>query len=101
MTKKLSSVFVHLVDKQGAPLTGVSLYGGENNYRTNEQTGPNRSLFFCGLSTSKYFVKPVMREYEFHPRSKSITVKEGAEEVVEATSKRIAFSLYSSMTEVC
>ena len=98
--KKLASVLVRLVDEQGAPLPGVlvSLSGGENNYRTNEQTGPNGSLSFLGLSPGEYFVKPVLKEYEFEPRSKLITVKEGAEELVEVTAKRIAFSLYGSVT---
>ena len=98
--KKLASVVVRLVDEQGAPLQGVlvSLSGGETNYRTNEQTGPNGSLSFLGLSPGEYFVKPVLKEYEFEPRSKLITVKEGAEEVVEVTAKRIAFSLYGSVT---
>ena len=98
--KKLASVLVRLVDEQGAPLPGVlvSVSGGENNYRTNEQTGPNGSLSFLGLSPGEYFVKPVLKEYEFEPRSKLITVKEGAEELVEVTAKRIAFSLYGSVT---
>ena len=43
-------------------------------------------------------MKPVLKEYEFEPRSKLITVKEGAEELVEVTAKRIAFSLYGSVT---
>ena len=98
--KKLASVVVRMVDEQGAPLPEVlvSLSGGETNYRTNEQTGPNGSLSFLGLSPGEYFVKPVLKEYEFEPRSKLITVKEGAEEVVEVTAKRIAFSLYGSVT---
>ena len=98
--KKLASVLVRLVDEQGAPLPGVlvSVSGGENNYRTNEQTGPNRSLSFLGLSPGEYFVKPVLKDYEFEPRSKLITVKEGAEKLLELTAKRIAFSLYGSVT---
>ena len=98
--KKLASVVVRLAGEQGQPLEEVliSLSGGESNYRTNEQTGPNGSRSFLGLSPGEYFVKPVLKEFEFEPRSKLITVKEGAEEVVEVLGKRVAFSLFGAVT---
>merc|ERR1712226_1215968 len=100
--RKLASVVVRLVDEQGAPLPGVlvSLSGGETNYRTNEQTGPNGSLSFLALSPGEYFVKPVLKEYDFEPKSKLIMVKEGAEEVVEIVGKRVAFSAFGTLTSL-
>ena len=100
--KKLASVVVRVVDGSGAALAGVvvSLSGGEKNFRTNEQTGPNGSLSFLALSPGEYFVKPVLKEYDFEPKSKLITVKEGAEEVVEIVGKRVAFSVFGSLTSL-
>ena len=98
--KKLASVVVRLKDEQGSVLPGVlvSLSGGESNYRTNEQTGPNGSISFLGLSPGEYYVKPVLKEFEFEPKSKLITVKEGAEEVVAVLGKRVSYSLYGRVT---
>jgi len=100
--KKLASVLVRVSDMSGNQLTGVvvSLSGGESNYRTNEQTGPNGSLSFLALSPGEYFVKPVLKEYEFEPKSKLITVKEGAEEIVDIIGTRVAFSLFGSLTSL-
>jgi len=100
--KKLASVLVRISDVSGNQLAGVvvSLSGGESNYRTNEQTGPNGSLSFLALSPGEYFVKPVLKEYEFEPKSKLITVKEGAEEVVDIVGTRVAFSLFGSLTSL-
>jgi len=100
--KKLASVLVRISDRSGSQLSGVvvSLSGGENNYRTNEQTGPNGSLSFLALSPGEYFVKPVLKEYEFEPKSKLITVKEGAEEIVDIVGTRVAFSLFGSLTSL-
>ena len=100
--KKLASVVVTVVDSSGAKLAGVvvSLSGGEKNFRTNEQTGPNGSLSFLALSPGEYFVKPVLKEYDFEPKSKLITVKEGAEEVVEIVGTRVAFSVFGSLTSL-
>ena len=100
--KKLASVLVRISDMSGNQLAGVvvSLSGGESNYRTNEQTGPNGSLSFLALSPGEYFVKPVLKEYEFEPKSKLITVKEGAEEIVDIIGTRVAFSLFGSLTSL-
>jgi len=100
--KKLASVVVNVVDSSGAKLSGVvvSLSGGENNFRTNEKTGPNGSLSFLALSPGEYFVKPVLKEYDFEPKSKLITVKEGAEEVVQIVGKRVAFSAFGTLTSL-
>ena len=100
--KKLASVLVNVVDSTGERLPGVvvSLSGGEKNFRTNEKTGENGSLSFLALSPGEYFVKPVLKEYDFEPKSKLITVKEGAEEVVEIVGKRVAFSAWGTLTSL-
>jgi len=98
--KKLASVVVKVVDGNGNGLPGVvvSLSGGEENYRTNELTGEGGSLSFLALSPGEYFVKPVLKEFEFTPKSKLISVTEGAEEVVTVVGKRVAFSVFGILT---
>ena len=100
--KKLASVLVNVVDTTGERLPGVvvSLSGGEKNFRTNEKTGENGSLSFLALSPGEYFVKPVLKEYDFEPKSKLIMVKEGSEEVVEIVGKRVAFSAWGTLTSL-
>jgi hypothetical protein len=98
--KKLASVVVHVLDAQGEKLSEavVSLSGGENNFRTNQQTGANGTLSFLALSPGEYFIKPMLKEYEFTPKSKLITVKEGTEEVVEIVANRVAYSTIGVLT---
>jgi len=98
--KKLAKVAVMATSSDGEPLPGVlvSLSGGENNYRTNEQTGPQGSLTLMSLSPGEYFVKPVLKEYEFVPKSKLISVKEGADEVVNIVGNRVEFSVFGRLT---
>ena len=100
--KKLASVLVTVVDTEGEKLSGVvvSLSGGENNYRTNEQTGPNGSISFLALSPGEYFVKPVLKEYDFEPKSKLISVEEGEEEVVQVVGRRVAYSAWGALTSL-
>merc|ERR1712117_360311 len=43
---------------------------------------------------------PVLKEYDFEPKSKLIMVKEGAEEVVEIVGKRVAFSAFGTLTSL-
>jgi len=100
--EKLASIVVNVVDSNGQRLAEavVSLSGGEQNFRTNQQTGANGTLSFLGLSPGEYFIKPLLKEYEFSPKSKLITVKEGTEEVVSITATRIANSLFGVLTSL-
>ena len=63
--KKLASVLVRISDGSVNQLAGlvVSLSGGESYYRTNEMS--TLGLLFLALSPAEYFVKPVLKEYEF------------------------------------
>jgi len=98
--KKLASIVVNIEDKEGGRLAEavVSLSGGEQNFRTNQQTGENGTLSFLGLSPGEYFIKPLLKEYEFNPKSRLITVKEGTEEVVQIVATRVANSLFGILT---
>jgi len=102
VASKLASIVVNIVDVNGVALgeAVVSLSGGEQNFRTNQATGINGTLNFLGLSPGEYFIKPLLKEYEFSPKSKLITVKEGTEEIVDITATRIANSLFGVLTSL-
>eukprot|EP00088_Acartia_fossae_P034516 TRINITY_DN3542_c0_g1_i4.p1 TRINITY_DN3542_c0_g1~~TRINITY_DN3542_c0_g1_i4.p1 ORF type:complete len:1220 (+),score=313.21 TRINITY_DN3542_c0_g1_i4:29-3661(+) len=97
--KKLASIIVNIVDERKAGLgeVVVSLSGGEQNYRTNQQTGENGSISFLALAPGEYFVKPMLKEYEFLPKNKLITVTEGTEEVIQIVGKRVAVSVFGTL----
>lgn len=50
--------------------------GGES-YRRNLQSDENGKISFHSLSPSEYFLRPMMKEYQFEPNSKIIPVNEG------------------------
>jgi len=97
--KKLASIVVNIRDEAGKSLgeVVVSLSGGEQNFRTNQQTGENGSISFLALAPGEYFIKPMLKEYEFVPKNKLITVTEGTEEVISITAKRVAVSVFGSL----
>jgi len=98
--EKLASIILHITNSEGERLSEVvvSLSGGEKNFRTNQQTGSNGTLSFIGLSPGEYFIKPMLKEYEFTPKSKLMTVQEGREEIVEIVATRVAHSLYGTLS---
>lgn len=80
LAHKLAEIFVEVLDEDdNKPLQGalLSLSGGES-YRSNLQTNEKGKISFRSLSPSKYFLRPMMKEYNFQPTSKIIDVKEGA-----------------------
>merc|ERR1712032_13609 len=68
------------------PVNGVLLsvsgeidevYGDENTFRSNVKTHPNGTRSFTGLFPGNYFIRPVLKEYEFQPPGQSVKVLEG------------------------
>ncbi|XP_018334048.1 nodal modulator 1 [Agrilus planipennis] len=96
---KLAEVIVEVLDAStNLPLQGtlLSLSGGDS-YRSNLQTGEDGKIRFTSLSPSDYFLRPMMKEYNFEPSSKIVTVKEGARINIQLKGKRIAFSVYGQI----
>ena len=87
--KKLASIIVKIEDEaaggQGLAEVVVSLSGGEQNYRANQHTGENGSISFLALAPGEYYIKPMLKEYEFEPKNKLITITEGTEEIIKIT----------------
>lgn len=98
---KLCEIVATVKDEQGNKLPGVLLsLSGAESYRKNLVTGEDGTINFHSLSPSQYFLRPMMKEYRFEPTSKIIDVKAGATVKVELNGKRVAFSVFGSITSL-
>jgi hypothetical protein len=104
---KLSKLVVSYFDeatKKELPEVLISLSGGET-YRSNNVVDKSGRITFVGLvgfqsneiyiffqQTDVYFVRSVLREYEFEPSSTKIHIKEGETVELKLYGKRHAYS---------
>ncbi|KAF5281325.1 hypothetical protein FQR65_LT02955 [Abscondita terminalis] len=97
---KLAEVIVEVIDDtDNIPLQGALLsLSGDESYRSNLQTGEDGKISFPSLSPSEYFLRPMMKEYQFEPSSKIIDVKEGVTVNVKLRGKRVAYSGFGQIT---
>ncbi|XP_039289958.1 nodal modulator 1-like [Nilaparvata lugens] len=99
---KMAEVNVEVKDQaDNSPLESVllSLSGGQN-YRRNSATGPDGKMNFMSLSLGQYYLRPMMKEYRFDPPSKIINVEEGATVNIVLHGKRVAYSVFGSVTSL-
>jgi hypothetical protein len=75
---KLCEIIVQVKDEAAKELAGVviSLSGGEN-YRKNLATAVNGEIKFHSLMPGKYYLRAMMKEYDFKPNSQTIEIKDG------------------------
>ncbi|XP_055839331.1 BOS complex subunit NOMO1 [Episyrphus balteatus] len=98
---KLCEIVVSVKDDLGNKLSGVLLsLSGAESYRKNLVTGDNGAINFHSLSPSEYFLRPMMKEYQFIPNSKMIDVKDGETINVELVGKRVAYSVFGTITSL-
>ncbi|XP_064641106.1 BOS complex subunit NOMO3-like [Lineus longissimus] len=98
---KLGQISVDVMDEDKKALGSVllSLSGG-GQYRSNNLTHDNGNMIFTNLSPGQYFLRPMMKEYQFDPSSKMIEVTEGSTVSLKVKGKRIAYSCYGSVTSL-
>lgn len=98
---KLAEIGVSVIDDQDEqrPLPGVilSLSGG-TDYRRNSLTQEDGKMLFSGLGPGQYFLRAMMKEFQFDPPSHMVEVNEGGVVNVVLRGKRIAFSCYGTVT---
>ena len=70
----------------------ISISGGAENYRKNSVTPSTGILTFNNLHSGEYFLRVMMKEYDFEPSSQMITVSDGSDLNVEVSAKKVAFS---------
>ncbi|XP_055531777.1 BOS complex subunit NOMO1 [Wyeomyia smithii] len=98
---KLCEIIVTVKDDAGNRLSGVLLsLSGAESYRKNLVTGEDGTIKFHSLSPSEYYLRAMMKEYDFKPNSKLIEVKEGATVVQELLGTRTAFSIFGAITSL-
>ncbi|XP_050092182.1 nodal modulator 1 [Anopheles aquasalis] len=98
---KLCEIIVTVKDDAGNRLPGVLLsLSGAESYRKNLVTGDDGTIKFHSLSPSEYYLRAMMKEYEFRPNSKLIDVQEGATVQEELVGTRTQFSIFGSITSL-
>lgn len=98
---KLCEVVATVKDEYGQNLIGVLVsLSGAKSYRKNLVTGEDGKISFHSLSPSQYYLRPMMKEYRFEPSSKIIDVEDGETVYVELRGRRIAFSVFGSVSSL-
>ncbi|CAC5408303.1 Nodal modulator 2,Nodal modulator 3,Nodal modulator 1 [Mytilus coruscus] len=98
---KLGEISVKVIDKEGTALPGVVLsLSGDKQYRSNNVTQDNGTIVFPELGPGKYFLRSMMKEYQFEPASQLIEVLEGTTMNITISGKRVAFSCYGQVTSL-
>ncbi|KAB7494239.1 Nodal modulator 1 [Armadillidium nasatum] len=98
---KLAEIIVKITDENGEPLEGVlvSTSGGKD-YRQNSLTEADGTYIFQSLMPSDYFLRPMMKEYNFNPPSQMVEVQGGATVNVEIKGVRVAYSIFGHTTSL-
>ena len=91
---RLSRISVQVKDDNGQPLPDVliSISGGADNYRKNSVTPTSGRLTFDNLHLGQYFIRLMLKEYDFEPSSKMVSVTDGSDLTVDVVGKKVAFS---------
>ena len=90
--RKLSNIVIKVATQEGHPLSDVLLSLSGANFRSNNFTNKEGSLIYYNLNPGQYYAKPLLREYEFSPAAKVISLEQGASEDAVFTGKRVAYS---------
>ncbi|CAF1177713.1 unnamed protein product [Adineta ricciae] len=97
-TEKLASILAQIKDVDGVFLL---LTSSTNNMRrrtaTTDSTG---EVLFSDLQSGKYYLRPQLREYRFHPEDAHIDLASGAEVTAKFEVERVAFSCYGQVTSL-
>jgi hypothetical protein len=94
---KLGQIHVHVrEDEKVLPGVLISLSSSEG-YINNSVTDQNGTFIFEDLIPEEYYIRPLLKEYEFNPTFTSLTLKEGEVKNAEFISKRNAFSCFGKV----
>jgi len=96
---RMGEVKLEAVDESGNTLAGVMLsMSGEGGFRHNNKTGDDGSYTFSNMVSGDYFVRPMLKEFQFSPASQSLVIQQGTNPTVGVKAKRVAFSAFGSVT---
>ena len=70
---QMGQITLQAVDENGGKLAGVMLsMSGEGGYRHNNKTAADGTYTFSGMVPGDYFIKAILKEYQFSPASKQV-----------------------------
>ncbi|VDO46796.1 unnamed protein product [Onchocerca flexuosa] len=97
---KLSQLIITATDAEtGEPLSSVLIsLSGTENYRSNNFIDKTGRIIFFGLRSGEYFLRPILQEYKFDPKSMTINIKEGEFETVHLKGHRFAYSVFGKVS---
>uniref|UniRef100_A0A915PI40 Uncharacterized protein n=1 Tax=Setaria digitata TaxID=48799 RepID=A0A915PI40_9BILA len=97
---KLSQLIIISTDAgTGKPLPGVLIsLSGVENYRSNSFIDDTGKIIFIGLRPGQYFLRPILQEYKFEPKSLTVTVEEGEFQTVSLEGHRFAYSVFGKIS---
>jgi hypothetical protein len=95
---RLGSVQVK-VTIAGQPLGGVlALLSGANSYKGKDTTNADSGVVeFDGLFPGAYFMRPILKEYEFEPRTVALDIVEGTTKNIDITAVRTGYSCFGQV----
>eukprot|EP00736_Rhodelphis_marinus_P001635 Rmarinus@m.12723 len=94
---RMAEVVASVTDTDGKPLEGVLISLSGFGFRNNMNTQADGTYLFQGLPPGDYFLRPVLKEYEFSQSSQAITIGEGERQEISFIGKRVAFSAFGSV----
>ncbi|XP_063692288.1 BOS complex subunit NOMO3-like isoform X2 [Bolinopsis microptera] len=94
---KLSKLTVSINIGEGV-LPGVLVSVSSTKGYRNNVLLEDAPLVLSGLVPGDYYIRPIMKEYQFTPSSKMLTITEGLEVDVKLVARRVAFSCYGKIT---
>lgn len=75
---KLCEIIVQVRDEEAKELSNVVIsLNGVENYRKTMQTTENGEIKFHSLKPGKYYLRAMMKEYDFTPNSQTIDIQDG------------------------
>lgn len=74
---KLCEIIVLVKDEESKELANAVISLSGDNYRKNLPTSTNGEIKFHSLKPGKYFLRAMMKEYDFKPNSQTIEIRDG------------------------
>lgn len=91
---------VEEVGTQSALKSVLLSLSGSDGFRSNNFTKLNGELEYHDLIPGEYFLKPLLREFEFTPSSTSVKLEEGSLEEITFSGQRVAFGCTGKVTSL-
>jgi hypothetical protein len=88
-------------EKDQTPIPSVLLsLSGPNSYRQNKITDENGEMTFGELHPGQYYLKALLKEFQFQPSSINVDLKEQETKKIVLKSIRESFSLYGQLSSL-